>query len=187
MTRGDTRIEARVAGSARQAALVLHSASDADRDWLMAQLPHEHRAQLQPLLEELKQLGLPRDPALLRNALRTSDAAVASKPRTAAERVAAARPQDLARLLAAEPAWLAAQVLAALPVRQRQLVLRQFTAARRGGIGRFFHVAQATPAPAANGLTQAALHEVAARLPTERPQRRWPWQAVMNWRSRSPA
>jgi len=52
----------------RRAALTLHALSDADRGWLLAALPGTQRAVLQPLLAELRQLGIPREDAFLAGA-----------------------------------------------------------------------------------------------------------------------
>ncbi|RYF42893.1 MAG: hypothetical protein EOO27_44810 [Comamonadaceae bacterium] len=50
------------AGS-RQAALSLHAMSDHDRTWVLGALKPDQRARLQTLLAELRELGIPSDPA----------------------------------------------------------------------------------------------------------------------------
>ena len=49
----------------RKAALLLHTLSDADRNWMLEQLPAQHRRQLLDLVEELRELGIPASQALL--------------------------------------------------------------------------------------------------------------------------
>ena len=60
--------------NARQAALTLHAMAPHDAAWLLQQLPAIEAAELQSLLEELRDLGIPSDPRLL-DELRLGDAA----------------------------------------------------------------------------------------------------------------
>lgn len=60
-----------ISSPVRQAALTLHAMAPQDAAWLLRQLPAIEAAELQSLLEELRSLGLPSDPALL-GALRPS-------------------------------------------------------------------------------------------------------------------
>lgn len=53
----------------RQAALVLHGLADADRAWMLGQLPPEQAAPVRELLTELRELGIPHDPGLATQAL----------------------------------------------------------------------------------------------------------------------
>ena len=50
--------------SARQVALILHGLADADRAWLLGRLPPAQVGMLEPLLAELRELGIPADPEL---------------------------------------------------------------------------------------------------------------------------
>ena len=59
--------------NARQAALTLHAMAPHDAGWLLQQLPAIESAELQSLLEELRDLGIPSDPRLL-DELRQGDA-----------------------------------------------------------------------------------------------------------------
>jgi hypothetical protein len=59
--------------NARQAALTLHAMAPHDVAWLLQQLPAIEAAELQSLLEELHDLGIPSDPRLL-DELRLGDA-----------------------------------------------------------------------------------------------------------------
>ena len=54
-----------ISSPVRQAALTLHAMAPQDAAWLLRQLPAIEAAELQSLLEELRSLGLPSDPALL--------------------------------------------------------------------------------------------------------------------------
>ncbi|WP_116138494.1 hypothetical protein [Trinickia diaoshuihuensis] len=49
----------------RKAALLLHTLSDADRNWMFEQLPAQQRRRLLDLVDELRELGIPGSPALL--------------------------------------------------------------------------------------------------------------------------
>ena len=49
----------------RKAALLLHTLSDVDRNWMLEQLPAEQRRRLLDLVDELRELGIPALPALL--------------------------------------------------------------------------------------------------------------------------
>lgn len=53
----------------RKAALVLHALGAQDRHWVMQRLPELQRDLVQPLLEELAQLGLPADKGLVDDVL----------------------------------------------------------------------------------------------------------------------
>jgi hypothetical protein len=53
----------------RQAALVLHGLADADRAWMLGQLPPEQAGPVGELLAELRELGIPNDPGLAAQAL----------------------------------------------------------------------------------------------------------------------
>lgn len=48
----------------RRAALSLHGLAEQDRSWVLAALRPEQRAMLQPMLAELRELGIPADAAL---------------------------------------------------------------------------------------------------------------------------
>lgn len=106
---------AAVADPARRAALALHALCDTDRAWMLASMPAAHRRLLEPLLEELRNLGLPRDGALVEGlaaaVAETSGHACAApaSPLTPAQAV------HLAAWLEAEPAQVAARLLVACP------------------------------------------------------------------------
>ncbi|MTW06370.1 hypothetical protein, partial [Pseudoduganella ginsengisoli] len=80
----------------RRSALLLHGLAGHDRDWVLAQLPPSDRAVLESHLAELRELGIPADPALL----------------PPVEGAGAAMP-------AGEPAWMMRQLLAQGPAAWR--------------------------------------------------------------------
>ena len=81
------------AAPARSAALLLHALSNSDRQWLLQQLRPEDCTILAPMLEELRQMGIPADRALLRELL--GDAAVPGKSALSAVSAAVERPLPL--------------------------------------------------------------------------------------------
>lgn len=98
----------------RQSALTLHALAAQDRAWVLAALPGGQRAALQPLLAELEEIGIPRDPDLLE----------AAQPRAARQR-SAGELDALARVLRREPPRVAAVFLAAEPWPWRGEVLQR--------------------------------------------------------------
>lgn len=95
---------------ARQAALVAHALEDEDQRWLLQALQPAHRALLQPLLQELQALGLPRERDSVQDLLRSTGAV--SHPAQALDAASAA---SLVARLAAEPPALCEWVLALRP------------------------------------------------------------------------
>lgn len=98
----------------RRAALTLHALTAEDRDWLLRQLPPAHGQALEPLLEELKVLGIPQDQSLVQAALRSR--------RTMAE-PDLAQAQALYQALSHEDPVLQGQLLSLLAAEQRSAVL----------------------------------------------------------------
>ena len=82
---------------ARRAALTLHALGRADRDWLLAQLSMAEQNAMTALLDELTELGIPKDKALVREAL-----GFTSPESDAAARLSA-DPSALWAVLAKEP------------------------------------------------------------------------------------
>jgi Mg/Co/Ni transporter MgtE len=102
--------------AARRAALLVHAMRELDRAWLLSQLRSEERAQLAPLLAELRELGISADRAILEQAIgATCGPDGRQQPADAqAEAMAALRgadPRKLARLLRNEPVLLVAKLL----------------------------------------------------------------------------
>lgn len=122
------RAQASVADGPRRAALMLHSISPADRSWILAQLRMDQREAINGLLEELNQLGIPREVGLIEPAaggLQVSKAVTLQVEQTVTQdsaadglkmkarysRLANADPHILAPLLLSEPARLVALLL----------------------------------------------------------------------------
>ena len=89
------------ANPSRRAALMAHSLPNDDQAWLLDALPPSRRLMLEPLLTELRALGIPSDPALL-DALETMEReeakeAVAPHAR-AVDAVATLSPRQVRRL-----------------------------------------------------------------------------------------
>lgn len=112
-----------VGGNARRAALALHALVEADRQWVLQAMPAHHRDQLVPLLDELRELGIPPDPMAVEESLR-----LAASPEQglhhASDRDPLSPPQarHLARWLADEPAAVAARLLRACPAWRDRLL-----------------------------------------------------------------
>ena len=123
---------------ARRAALLLHTVSADDRDWLLAQLSTDERRLMEPLLTELRELDIPIDRELLADAAGGDAGEVgglAGADPALVARVLAAEPLDLiARVFALGPWPWSGAVLAALsPVRREQLRDRLTSAKRPAG------------------------------------------------------
>ena len=102
----------------RQAALVLHGLADADRAWMIGQLPAEQVAPVRALLAELRELGIPNDPSFAAQAL-ASDEVHAVRARVAARAddflqvVRGASAAQLQRVLEGESQGFVAMLLVA--------------------------------------------------------------------------
>ncbi|CBJ37726.1 putative flagellar motor switch protein FliG [Ralstonia solanacearum CMR15] len=55
--------------STRSAALLLHALTIQDREWVLQKLGSSDRARLRPMLEELREMGIPADPAIVEHTL----------------------------------------------------------------------------------------------------------------------
>lgn len=187
----------------RRAALLLHAMAPVDRDWVLAQLPASGRMRLETLLRELVELGIPNDPALLKQVAAAGMPAAeptlegpldepGAEPPFAA--VAAADPARLAVVLRDEPVDLVAMLLAAGdwtwrdafmrqigPLRARQVAER--LAARWRGCRPGSALEQALLAAVARRLrdmpTDAMPREAVRRLPDAPPVKRIAWRR--NW------
>ena len=151
--------------AARRAALTLHGLPPGDCEWILRALPDEHRAALQPLLQELAALGIPRDAQAL-DTLAQSAGAVSGRPPAGRDDGQAAA---AAALLRSEPPRLIAEVLAA-----RNWSWREQVAAMLEGTD---PLPQAQAAPA---LREAVVTLVESRLACEparcaepHPRRTW--------------
>lgn len=143
-------------GEKRRAALTLHALHADDRNWVLSQLGSPQRAELEALLTELTELGIPRDPELVSTAL------ASSAPGLPAKRVPMvslhAESKALARLLSAEPDVIALHCLALLDEAQRVEVTNLLTGDKR------VRLKSAAPVRTASALTAAIAQQVAATL-----------------------
>ena len=71
----------------RRAALAMHALREADRSWILGQLPPAQREQLEGLLAELKALAIPASPALVQEMLAAAPADVKPQARAPAAQV----------------------------------------------------------------------------------------------------
>ena len=99
--------------SPRQVALMLHGLAEADRAWLLGRLGPAQLEVLEPLLAELRELGIPADPALTAQALEPMAAQDDSEMRSITQTIAACNLPQLQLVLADEPQGLIAAVLTA--------------------------------------------------------------------------
>lgn len=99
----------------RKSALLLHAMAQADREWVMAQLPEAERATLVALLAELESLGIPADRALVAEVVNTvrepEESAAPSREAALVREIALADSSHLSALLRDEPALVLAHLL----------------------------------------------------------------------------
>lgn len=167
----------------RRAALTLHALSDGDREWMLDSLAPRERQSLEPLLADLRALGIPRDPSLVPSGpadeshRRSWPEALDARELAALERVLAAEPVAVTRVLLAMQPWpWATQLLGNMDASRREAV--QCPDRRRPTTARL----QAAILQALQGCAAA---EVA--IPAARPE--GPWQRVRArlaaWRGRA--
>ena len=154
--------------ASRRAALAVHAMSTEDRDWLLRELALPQRTRLQALLSELRDIGIPRDAAVLQEAAAappraSADAEIVSTEaaRSLANWVRAQPPQAGARLIAARPAWRAGLLRVLSPVDRALL-----ESARR----------DLRPAP---GLDRLVLDAARRHLASDLPASRWKWARTL--------
>jgi len=156
----------------RRAALLLHSMTGVDRDWMLSRLPVAHRRRLQSLLDELKRLGFEADPSLVREAIAASRSAptppamnASGAPSGAPTQAASAAHEQLRRWradtaidqLADEPDRLVAIVLAAGPWTWAASLERHL------GVERMRRIDAWRDAPTPVALREAVLSAASAR------------------------
>jgi hypothetical protein len=146
---------AALADPLRRAALELHALPASDRSWILAALPADERSELEALLSELRELGIPPEAGLLAAPAAQRDTdfglGVMDAPRVAA----------LARVLAAEPAGLTRALLSVRHWGWRPALLRELDAHRRVEVASLTTPAPAQPTPR---LQTALLEALARRL-----------------------
>lgn len=160
----------------RRAALAVHAMSAADRDWLLRELPLPLRSLLQPLLAELHAIGIPQDPALLRDATLAAPAVTAPRAGQVQEdSLSAGSARSLARWLRSQPAQVSVRLLAACPDWRGQL-LNALPLEHRRSLESL--AAGLSPAPELERLVMAAARRhLAADAGSSRMAwlRRWTW------------
>ncbi|ROZ63191.1 hypothetical protein EEB15_30075 [Ramlibacter sp. WS9] len=168
----------------RRCALTLHAMGPKDRQWLLANLPQDRRAELERLVGELQALGIPADPRATDDALKRNRSARVA-PAATPDWTAQARSADaaeLARVLQYEPAALIAHVIG-LRAEPPDEVLGHLGVSKRRQVQELLPAAHRRhPAAVAPALSQALLEQISLRLVETGPAR----PAVTGWRSRWP-
>ena len=169
----------------RRAALLLHAMAPVDRNWVLAQLPASGRTRLKTLLRDLAELGIPNDPALLKQ-VAAAGMPVAeptlggphhepgSEPPFAA--VAAPDPARLVLVLRDEPVDLVAMLLAAGDWTWRDAFMRQIGPLRARQVAERLAARWRGCRPG-SAIEQALLAAVARRL-RDMPMNAMPQEAV---------
>lgn len=145
--------------SLRHAALVLHGMSEEDRDWVLAALPARERERLLPLLVELQEIGVTRDPTVLDQLIERPGSQArkgTTAPLDSLDRQSVA---SLARLLNAEPPQLVACFLALRDWSWQARLARLLEPSRRRA---------SRPSQLAPALQDALLAAVGRQLESER-------------------
>lgn len=164
----------------RRAALTLYAANTEDREWLMSRLPGRDRPLLEKMLSELASLGMPRDPSMVRSALRELPQTAEppfGEPQNAARLLQTMDADALADVLHREPPVLVACALALTPLRIGAMVLDRLPPALRRQVQSIRDAAPSGSAPPR--LRAALLKQLQERLPaSESCQRPWAklWQ-----------
>lgn len=143
-------------GEKRRAALTLHALHVDDRNWVLSQLGGPQRAELDALLAELTELGIPQDRELVSTALAASYSGLPAKQAPVVSLKAESK--ALAKLLSSEPDVVALHCLALLDEAQRVEVTNLLTGDRR------VRIKSAATVRAAPALTAAIAQQVAAKL-----------------------
>ncbi|NHZ89943.1 hypothetical protein F2P45_13105 [Massilia sp. CCM 8733] len=112
----------------RQSALLLHGLGQADQRWILSQLGEQDRRILAGHLAELKELGIPADPSIARQA----GGARAVADQGPLHKASAA---TMLQVLADEPAWLVRQVLGLSDWPWRQAYLEAHPEQQRARLG----------------------------------------------------
>lgn len=147
----------------RSAALVLHSMSEADRAWALAELNEDERAVLRPLIDELQELGVPASADWVPSAI-GAPAPVArgrEAPDPVHRKVSCAQPELVAWALQDEPVELVRRLLSLSPWSWKAEVIAALNARR----GELFDSAPALAVSASpSALDRAVLARFAAQL-----------------------
>lgn len=165
----------------KRCALALHAVASRDREWLLAKLSAAQRTELEQLVRELQELGIPADSTVAQDALRRGAASKMARARQEGESAAAlttADASDMAGLLEQEPSFLIAQALM-LHNTSRETILAHLSANKRRQVqqllepaGSAANIVRLPPA-----LSRTLQDELSIRLrqrPTNTPARKYP-------------
>jgi hypothetical protein len=111
--------------ASRRAALLAHAMPAADREWLLAELDEGRRGVLAALLDDLRSLGIPRDPGLVRQLL---DEEAAGDPGRSLAALHSAGVAKLLEVLRGEPESVVGPFLRARAWPWRDAVLHELGA-----------------------------------------------------------
>jgi hypothetical protein len=161
----------------RRAALTLYAAHPDDREWMIARLRGEDRLELKKMLTELASLGIPRDPEMVRSALRQpSKGAPVSPPSTphSAGFLYAADLDALAELLRQETAMVSVFALELISEGSASAVFARLPPALRRELQSLRNAMTGDDVPPR--LRAALLEQLRQRLPDPIPALS-PWRA----------
>jgi hypothetical protein len=165
--------------AARRAALTIHALGEEDRAWMLGQLQPRQRAVLEPLLGELRELGVQADRSALEQIESDSPASVTAAARLG--RLGRPEIRRLARLLEQEPPQLTRALLSAGDPAWRNALLKSLDSG-------FATPVNGIPAAAPRGpaLVDALVGVVEGRLSRHAgAKERTPWWRTWNFRRRA--
>jgi hypothetical protein len=148
--------------SLRKAALAVHALAAPDRAWVLHALPRDHREELEPLLAELKALGIPADPSVYRE----TDAAPREPELAWPDTLDAATLAALSHTLAGEPEQLTHALLAVQSWSWGPRLLAGLTVERRAALAEAPARGPVTPRLAS--VLLQVLHETVTAAQDER-------------------
>lgn len=148
----------------RQAALVLHGLAPADREWMLSRLPDDRADDLRVLLQELQEIGIPAEPALIRSAI---EPRTGGDDRRGLRGIAEAGADEIYSILCNEPDPLIATVMSSSAWPWAEGLLARLGPARAQ---RIRSLAQEQAVGAA--LRGAVLRHLSSRVPQGRPSAR---------------
>ena len=165
--------------AARRAALAIHALGEEDRAWILAQLQPQQRAQIGPLLDELRDLGIQADGRALEQIESGSPSPV--PPAARLGRLSRPELRRLARVLEQEPPEVTRALLAAAGPRLRGSLLTSLDpgfAIRVNGL--------TSTGPGSPALVAALVAVIEGRM--ERPadvKQRTPWWSLWTFSRRT--
>jgi len=174
----------------RRCALTLHSLSAADREWMLSRLRADHARELQPMLDELRAIGMPADLDAVKAALGARVHVLpAHRHRAGADgrlpKGAVPSAQDVASVLDGEGAELIARVLQTRQTRERNAILRLLPPSRRRAtLERVARDPGVGPGAEGALLQQALALELSTRIASFRARRPsgWSFAIARRWR-----